>query len=202
MANPGCYPTCALLPLIPLVEAGAISTEGIVIDAKSGVSGAGRGANLVTHYCEANESVKAYKVGAHRHTPEIETHLASASGEPVSVVFTPHLMPMTRGMLATIYVTPAPGVDRVKVEAIWNEAYAGHPFVRLAPGEALPDTAHVMGTNGCLMAAREVPGVGKMVLLSVIDNLATGASSQAVQNLNLMMGWDPALGLASAPMLP
>lgn len=202
VANPGCYPTSSLLPLIPLLKKGLILPEGIIIDAKSGVSGAGRGATETTHYCEADESVKAYKVASHRHTPEIEEQLGYAAGKEVRVIFTPHLMPMKRGMLSTIYATPAPGVGRGEVEAAWREAYAGRPFIGLAHGETLPDTAHVAGTNRCLMAVREDKRCGRLILLSVIDNLAKGASTQAVQNMNIMMGWEETLGLPNEPVFP
>ncbi len=202
VANPGCYPTSALLPLMPLLKAGVISTDGIIIDAKSGVTGAGRGANMTTHFCEANESLKAYKVAAHRHTPEIEEHLGAAAGKEVTVTFTPHLIPMNRGMLSTIYVTPTAGTGRADVEKIWEEAYANTPFVDISPGETLPDTAHVRGTNRCLMAVREYPATGKLVILSVIDNLAKGASSQAIQNLNILLGLPQETGLPLAPLFP
>lgn len=202
VANPGCYPTSALLPLVPLLRAGAIEPDGIVIDAKSGVSGAGRGATATTHFCEANESLKAYKVASHRHTPEIEDHLTLAAGREVRVVFTPHLIPMSRGMLSTIYVTPRPGVTQARVEALWREAYAASPFVRLTDPGQLPDTAHVRGTNNCHMAAREYASCNRLILLSVIDNLAKGASTQAVQNLNLLMGWEPQTGLPLEPLFP
>lgn len=202
VANPGCYPTSSLLALVPLLREGAIEADGIIIDAKSGVSGAGRGANATTHFCEANESLKAYKVAAHRHTPEIEDHLSIAAGRDVRVVFTPHLIPMSRGMLSTIYVTPAAGVGRARVEEIWKAAYAATPFVRLAAGDNLPDTAHVRGTNNCLLAVREYPSCNRLILLSAIDNLAKGASTQAVQNLNLLMGWDQATGLPTEPLFP
>ncbi len=202
VANPGCYPTSAILPLAPLLREGLISADDIVIDAKSGVSGAGRGATQTVHFCEASESVKAYKVASHRHTPEIETQLSRAAGKPVRVVFTPHLMPMSRGMLSTIYAVPAPGVDRARVEAAWREAYAGSPFVTLAPADVIPDTAFVRGTNACMMAVRDYPAPRRLVLLSVIDNLGKGASSQAIQNMNLMMGWDAAEGLRLSPLFP
>lgn len=202
VANPGCYPTSALLPLIPLARKGLISLDGIIIDAKSGVSGAGREATETTHFCGADESVKAYKVASHRHTPEIEEHLGKAAGGEVRLVFTPHLMPMKRGMLSTIYCTPLNGAGRKEVEAAWREAYEGSPFVSLAHGETLPDTALVAGTNRCVMAAREDKRCGRLILLSVIDNLAKGASTQAVQNMNIMLGWNEKLGLPLEPLFP
>lgn len=202
VANPGCYPTCSIIPLYPLLKEGLISTNGIIIDAKSGVSGAGRGASQTTHFCEANESIKAYKVAAHRHTPEIEEHLSKASGSPVKVVFTPHLVPMSRGMLATIYATALNGVGRDKVEKTWRDFYNDTPFVEVTPGETLPDTAFVRGTNRCMIAVRENPSTGHLILLSVIDNLAKGASSQAVQNMNKMMGWPQDKGLKVPVLFP
>ena len=202
VANPGCYPTSALLPLIPLVKKGLISTEGIIIDAKSGVSGAGREATETTHFCGADESVKAYKIASHRHTPEIEEHLGKAAGREVQLVFTPHLMPMKRGMLSTIYCTPDGGVGRAEVEAAWREAYEGSPFVSLAHGETLPDTALVAGTNRCVMAVRADRRCGRLILLRVIDKLAKGASTQAIQNMNIMCGWDERMGLPLEPLFP
>ena len=202
IANPGCYPTCSLLPLLPLVKNGLVNPDTVIIDAKSGVSGAGRGATETTHHCEADESVKAYKVASHRHTPEIEEQLGVVAGRPVRVVFTPHLMPMKRGMLATIYCDPLAGADRKSVEEAWRSAYAGSVFVGLAHGETLPDTAHVTGTNRCVMAARQDKRTGKLILLSAIDNLAKGASTQAVQNMNLMCGYPEAKGLALEPVFP
>jgi N-acetyl-gamma-glutamyl-phosphate reductase len=207
VANPGCYPTSSLLPLLPLFMKGVISSLNLVIDAKSGVSGAGRGANDVTHFCAANESVKAYGVTTHRHVPEIEEQLTLATdGENnnghVNVLFTPHLMPMSRGMLATIYATPLKGVGRAEVEAIWEEFYKDSPFVNLSPGDMLPDTAQVRGTNCCTMAVRFDERNNKLILLSAIDNLGKGASTQAVQNLNIMMGWTETTGLSLSPFYP
>ncbi|TLM97653.1 N-acetyl-gamma-glutamyl-phosphate reductase, partial [bacterium] len=202
VANPGCYPTSSILPLYPLIKAGLIEADGIIIDSKSGVSGAGRGATQTTHYCEANESLKAYKVASHRHAPEIESHLSKAKGASVKVAFTPHLIPMTRGMLSTIYAVPKAGVKRADMEKAWREFYKGRPFVEVAPGEVIPDTAFVRGTNRCMMAVRDYPAAGRVVIMSVIDNLAKGASTQAVQNFNLMMGFDETTGLAGQALTP
>jgi N-acetyl-gamma-glutamyl-phosphate reductase len=202
VANPGCYPTSSLLPLMPLVKAGLVTVDDIIIDAKSGVSGAGRGASQGTHFCEVGEGFKAYKVASHRHTPEIEAQLALAAGRDVTLTFTPHLVPMSRGMLATIYVKPAAGVGRAEVEKCWGEVYANTPFVTVAQGDQLPDTAHVRGTNRCVMAVREDARTGRLIILSAIDNLAKGASAQAVQNLNIMMGWGEDLGVPQEPMFP
>ncbi|TAL18444.1 N-acetyl-gamma-glutamyl-phosphate reductase [bacterium] len=202
VANPGCYPTSSLLPLLPLIQEGMIDPDSIIIDAKSGVSGAGRGANQTTHFCEANESLKAYKVASHRHTPEIESHLSAAAKKPVKVVFTPHLIPMTRGMLATIYATPLRGVKRADVENIWKKFYEKTPFVEVAPKDILPDTAFVRGTNRCMMGVRDYPSCNRLVILSVIDNLAKGASTQAIQNMNLMLGYGMAEGLSLQTLVP
>jgi len=202
VANPGCYPTSVLLPLIPLLKAGLIDSGGIIIDAKSGVSGAGRGATETTHFCEADESVKAYKVASHRHTPEIEEQLGIAANREVRVVFTPHLMPMKRGMLATIYCTPTGAAGRKAVEEAWRDFYSASPFIGIAGGDVLPDTAHVAGTNRCIMAVREEKRCNRLIIISVIDNLAKGASTQAVQNMNLMMGWEETLGLPMEPVFP
>jgi N-acetyl-gamma-glutamyl-phosphate reductase len=202
VANPGCYPTSALLPLMPLVKEGLIKLDDIIIDSKSGVSGAGRGASQATHYCEVGEGFKAYKVASHRHTPEIEAQLSLAAKSDVRVTFTPHLVPMSRGMLSTIYVKPTGATGRAEVEKLWGETYKGCPFVQIAQDDQLPDTAHVRGTNRCVMAVREDKRTGRLIILSAIDNLAKGASAQAVQNLNIMMGWDQELGIPQEPMFP
>ncbi len=206
VANPGCYPTSALLPLYPLIKEGIIDAQGLIIDAKSGVTGAGRDANETTHFCHAHESIKAYKIASHRHTPEIEAQLSLAAGDGVQVVFTPHLIPMGRGMLSTIYATPAPNttttVTREAVESVWAKAYADSPFVNVAKGDGLPDSAHVRGTNCCIMAVRVDERNGRLIILSAIDNLAKGASTQAIQNMNIMMGWDQSEGLDLAPLYP
>jgi N-acetyl-gamma-glutamyl-phosphate reductase len=184
VANPGCYPTSAILALAPLLDAGVISAEGIVIDSKSGVSGAGREPKPHLHYPEANESVSAYGVGTHRHMPEIDQVLSDAAGKPVEVIFTPHLMPMDRGILSTSYATPTRDLSTAELLALYREFYAGEPFVRILDG--LPTTKHVSGSNFCDITARPVRG--RVVVLSAIDNLIKGASGAAVQNFNLMHG--------------
>lgn len=196
VANPGCYPTSAILPLAPLIREGLIETDDIIIDSKSGVSGAGRGAKVATLYCETNESIAAYAVGCHRHQPEIEDLVQRISGRPTRVIFTPHLTPMSRGILSTIYVRPsqegastAKAVERVM--QCWRDCYAGSPFVTAV--DHLPATAHVMGTNYVQMAVR--PAGDRLVLLSAIDNLAKGASGAAVQNMNVMFGHSQTTGL-------
>jgi N-acetyl-gamma-glutamyl-phosphate reductase len=202
VGNPGCYPTSVLLPLVPLLAEGAVGTEGLIADSKSGVSGAGREANLGTLYCEVNEGFKAYKVAGHRHAPEMEEQLSRAAGSEARLLFTPHLVPMDRGILTTIYAVPSQGVTAKRVEEIWREFYRGKPFVRIGKGDALANTAYVRGTNGCVLGAVDRPKAGRIVLLSAIDNLVKGASGQAIQNLNRMMKWEEDLGLRSMPLFP
>jgi N-acetyl-gamma-glutamyl-phosphate reductase len=191
VANPGCYPQSAILPLGPLLKAGVIDPNDIVIDSKSGVSGAGRSPKLNSLYCEANESISAYAVGNHRHLPEITDLLCRFSGSAPDVVFTPHLTPMDRGILSTIYVRPNQSLQPDDVMQIWTHAYVHSSFVHAV--EHLPATKHVANTNHVQMAVR-LSG-NRMVLLCVIDNLIKGASGAAVQNMNVMFGYDQQLGL-------
>lgn len=185
VANPGCYPTSAILPLAPLLQVGLIEAEGIIIDSKSGVSGAGRTPKLTTHFPECNESVAAYNVGQHRHMPEIEQTLERFIGRPTSVIFTPHLIPMDRGILSTIYARPVGPANLDRVMTVLTEFYAQEPFVRVSSRlPATKDTAH---TNYCDLTARVVKG--QIVLVSCLDNLIKGASGAAVQNFNLMYGY-------------
>lgn len=202
VGNPGCYPTSVLLPLTPLLAQGVIAPEGIIADAKSGVSGAGREASQAMLYCEVNEGFKAYKVAAHRHEPEIRAQLERAAGSTVPLIFTPHLVPMDRGILSTMYLTPREGVTADRVREVWREAYGGSPFVRVLPGTDLPSTAWVKGTNACAMAAVDHRAGGRIVIVSAIDNLVKGASGQAVQNMNLMLGWAEDEGLRAAALFP
>jgi N-acetyl-gamma-glutamyl-phosphate reductase len=203
VANPGCYPTCVQLALVPLVEGGLIDTDGIIIDAKSGVSGAGRSAKLNLLYTEIAEGINAYGVGSHRHMPEIEQGLsAAAGGKPVTVSFTPHLMPMARGMLATSYVRMAPGASVDSLRAALTARYADEAFVHVLPAGGTPHTRHVRGSNHCVIAVAPDRVPGRAIVLSVIDNLVKGASGQAIQNLNVLMGWGEGLGLGQAPMFP
>lgn len=191
VANPGCYPTSAILPLAPLLRAGMILAEGIIIDAKSGVSGAGRNPKPNLHFPEANENFTAYSVGAHRHMPEIDQVLSEAAGKPLEVIFTPHLVPMDRGIMSTIYAQPSPGVTLDKVQKTLGDFYQDEPFVELV--ETPPLTKNVAGTNRCHLAVRMVRG--RVVLVSVIDNLIKGAAGAAVQNFNLMYGFDETMAL-------
>lgn len=182
VANPGCYTTTSIIPLAALLQAGLIEPKEIIIDAKSGVSGAGRTPKLNFHYPECNESFLAYGVGTHRHTPEIDQILSLASGEEVEVIFTPHLVPMDRGILATIYARPTRPVTQAEVMQTLRAAYADEPFVRVV--DDLPSTKQVAHTNFCDMTARVVRG--RVMVISCLDNLIKGASGQAVQNFNLM----------------
>ncbi len=199
VGNPGCYPTSVLLPLLPLVAEKLIEPASIIADCKSGVSGAGREATATTHYCHVNESFKAYKVGAHRHTPEIEEKLSMTAGTPVRITFVPHLVPMTRGMQSTIYAVLADGVDGRRIRQCLEAYYTGKPFVRLLADGRAPDSLHVKGTNFCDIGVAVDPGSGRLILLSAIDNLVKGAAGQAVQNMNLMFGLAETAGLQAVP---
>lgn len=189
VANPGCYPTSAILPLAPLVESGLIESDDIIIDSKSGVSGAGRSAKVATLYCETNESIAAYAVGTHRHQPEIDDLVTRISGTAIESLFTPHLTPMDRGILSTIYVHSKSEVSDIM--ECWRTKYADSPFVH--PVDHLPATKFVSGTNHVQMTARN--SGRRKVLVCAIDNLAKGASGAAVQNLNVMFGLPQSLGL-------
>jgi N-acetyl-gamma-glutamyl-phosphate reductase len=202
VANPGCYPTTAQLPLSPLLEAGLIALDPIVIDAKSGVSGAGRAAKEGTLHAEVSEGLHAYGVSSHRHAPEIEQGLSDAAGQPVAVTFTPHLVPMNRGILATIYVHLAQGAGAEDLQAELERRYRDEPFVRVLPFRSLPATRHVRGSNLCLIAVHPGRLPGRAILLAVIDNLVKGASGQALQNMNLMLGLPETAGLGQAPLFP
>ncbi len=201
-ANPGCYPTAAQLPLIPLLEAGLIEAQDIVIDAKSGVSGAGRAAKEVSLFAEVSEGIHAYGVGSHRHAPEIEQGLSEAAGASVTVTFTPHLVPMNRGILATTYVRLADGESAAELRRVLAERYAEEPFVSVLPLGSVPATRHVRGSNHCLIGVVADRAPGRAILISVIDNLVKGASGQAVQNMNLMAGFPETLGLEQPALFP
>jgi N-acetyl-gamma-glutamyl-phosphate reductase len=185
VANPGCYPTGAILALAPLLKAGIIETEGIIIDSKSGVSGGGREPKPQFHFPECNESVSAYGVGTHRHMPEIDQVLSDASGTEVLTVFTPHLIPMDRGILSTCYAVPCEEISSDNVLSLLHESYAREPFVRVSA--SLPTTKQVTGTNYCDLTVRYVRS--HVIVVSAIDNLIKGASGAAVQNFNLMHGF-------------
>jgi N-acetyl-gamma-glutamyl-phosphate reductase len=191
VANPGCYPTSAILALAPLLRAGAILPKGIVIDSKSGVSGGGREPKPTFHFPECNESVSAYGVGTHRHMPEIDQVLTDVADADVKVVFTPHLIPMDRGILSTCYAEPTGEFNEASLPGVFEEFYRGEPFVRVS--KLLPATKHVAGTNFCDITVRCVRG--RVVVISAIDNLVKGASGAAVQNFNLMHGFAETMAL-------
>jgi len=202
VANPGCYTTAAELPLVPLLEDDLIDRGDIVIDAKSGVSGAGRAAKESSLHTEVSEGIHAYGIASHRHTPEIEQELSAAAGEPIVVSFTPHLMPMNRGILATTYVRLKNGAGAQDLRAAMARRYAGEPFVRLVPQGHAPSTHHVRGSNLCLIGVFADRLPGRAIVISALDNLVKGASGQALQNMNVMAGFDETAGLGAAPMFP
>jgi len=202
VACPGCYPTSAQLPLVPLIEAGVIEADDIIIDAKSGVSGAGRAAKEASLFAEVAEGVHAYGVAAHRHAPEIEQGLSLAAERPVTVNFTPHLMPMNRGILSTIYVRLADGARAADARAALARRYEDEPFLRVVPEGVVPATRHVRGSNHCLIGVFDDRLPGRAIVLSAIDNLVKGASGQAVQNMNVVFGLDETAGLEQQPLFP
>ncbi len=203
IASPGCYPTSVLLPTIPLLKAGLIKSTGIIADSLSGVSGAGRKAELDYLFVECNESVRPYGVPKHRHLSEIEQELSFAAGESVTIQFTPHLIPVNRGILTTLYLAPADhfsdaaGAARLaeQITATYQKAYASEPFVRLLEGKSLPDTKNVVGTNTLELAWRLDVRTGRLLVLSAEDNIVKGASGQAVQSLNILCGFPETAGL-------
>lgn len=200
VANPGCYPTSVQLGLLPLLEAHAIEREGIIADCKSGVSGAGREAKLGSLFCEVADSFKAYGVPGHRHWPEISQGVADIAGQPVGLTFVPHLLPLIRGIHATIYARLTR--SDLDLQALYEQRYASEPYVDVAPAGHHPDTRGVRASNLCRIAVHLAPDRRTVVVLSVIDNLVKGASGQAIQNLNLMFGLDERLGLAAPPLAP
>lgn len=202
ISNPGCYSTTSLLGLIPAVQAGFIDPATIIIDAKSGVSGAGRGASLGTHYAEVNENFKAYKVNQHQHIPEIEQALTRVAGRPVTVTFTTHLVPMTRGIMATMYASVTGSRTQQDFIDLYRSYYEGRRFVRIRPEGVLPATKEVYGSNYCDIGFAVDERTGRVTIISVTDNLMKGAAGQAIQNLNLRMGWDEGLGLKFVPVYP
>ena len=202
VANPGCYPTSVALGLAPLVQEGLIDLATLIIDSKSGTSGAGRSAKVGSLYCEVNEGFKAYGVASHRHTPEIEQTLGQLAGVPVAVSFTPHLLPINRGILSTCYASLTAQRSTEELVALYMEHYRNEPFVRVHPAGELPNVAYVRGSNYCNVGLVSDPRTGRVIVVSAIDNLLKGAASQAVQNMNLMLGFDEACGLQDLPLFP
>ncbi|MBQ4899998.1 N-acetyl-gamma-glutamyl-phosphate reductase [Paenibacillus sp. Marseille-P2973] len=202
ISNPGCYPTATLLGLIPALQAGWINPKSIIIDAKSGVSGAGRGTSLMTHYAEINENLKVYKVNKHQHIPEVEQCLSQIAGEPVTVTFTTHLVPMTRGIMTTMYAGLIGTHTEAELVELYRHYYEGRPFVRVREAGKWPATKEVFGSNYCDIGFAVDERTGRLTIVSVIDNVVKGAAGQAIQNLNLMMGWDETTGLLLSPVYP
>ncbi len=199
VANPGCYPTAVQLGLLPLVEAGCVDAAHLVADCKSGVSGAGRKAETHILFAEASDNFKAYAVPGHRHLPEIRQGLAIAAGAPVGLTFVPHLTPLIRGIHATMYARVTREED---FQALYESRYAGEPFVDVLPAKSHPETRSVRASNVCRIAVHRPQGGDTLVILSVIDNLTKGAAGQAVQNMNLMFGFDECTALSQVPVLP
>ena len=202
IANPGCYPTCSTLSIYPLLKEGLIDPNTIIIDAKSGTSGAGRGAKTPNLFCEVNESMKAYGVTTHRHTPEIEEQLGYAAGKEITVNFTPHLVPMNRGILATEYAKLTKKVTYEEVKAIYDKYYADEKFVRVLEKDQCPETKWVEGSNYVDIGFKIDERTGRIIMMGAIDNLVKGAAGQAVQNMNLLFGLPESEGLELVPMFP
>ena len=202
IANPGCYTTCSILTAYPLAKEGIIDMRTLIVDAKSGTSGAGRGAKVPNLFCEVNENMKAYGVASHRHTPEIEEQLGYASGENVTISFTPHLVPMNRGILATEYATLKKDVTGDEVKAIYDKYYADEKFVRVLGEGVCPETKWVEGSNYVDIGFKLDPRTNRIVMMGAIDNLVKGAAGQAVQNMNLLFGLPESEGLELVPMFP
>ena len=203
IANPGCYTTTSILTLYPMVKEGIINPDTIIIDAKSGTSGAGRGAKVANLFCEVNESMKAYGVGTHRHTPEIEEQLGYACGrDDLKLIFTPHLVPMNRGILVTAYASLTKDVTYEEVKAAYDACYENETFVRVLDKDVCPQTKWVEGSNYVDVNFKIDPRTHRIIMMGAIDNLVKGAAGQAVQNMNLMFGFDEAEGLLQVPMYP
>lgn len=203
VANPGCYPTSVILGLAPLLKNRLVDLSSIIVDSASGATGAGRSAKVDSLYCEVNEGFRAYGVGGtHRHTPEIEQELSLLAGEPLKITFTPHLLPMDRGILSTIYAAPERTVNNETLAKLYREFYADEPFVRVLTNGNLPSTAYVRGSNFCDIAPFVDHRTGRIIVVSAIDNLVKGASGQAVQNMNLVCGFPETMGLEGLALFP
>ncbi|SFR86325.1 N-acetyl-gamma-glutamyl-phosphate reductase [Anaeromicropila populeti] len=202
IANPGCYTTCSILTIYPLAKEGLIQMESLIVDAKSGVSGAGRGTKVGNLYCEVNESIKAYGISTHRHTPEIEEQLSYASGKEVIINFTPHLVPMNRGILATAYATLQKKVSYEEVKSIYDKYYKEEYFVRVLDKDAMPETRWVKGSNFVDINFKIDTRTNRIVMLGALDNVVKGAAGQAVQNMNILFGLPENTGLQLVPMFP
>ena len=202
IANPGCYPTCSFLSIYPLAKAGLIDMKSVIVDAKSGTSGAGRGAKVANLYCEVNESIKAYGVATHRHTPEIEEQLSYASGQEAVINFTPHLVPMNRGILVTAYANLVKDVTEEEIRKIYEDAYKEEQFVRFLNAGVCPETRWVEGSNYVDVNVKVDERTHRVIMMGAMDNLVKGAAGQAVQNMNLIFGLPESEGLDLVPMFP
>jgi N-acetyl-gamma-glutamyl-phosphate reductase len=202
VANPGCFPTSVALGLAPLLQAELIDHRSLIVDSKSGTTGAGRGLKEGSLFCEVNEGFKAYGIANHRHTPEIEQTLSQLAGEKVKVSFTPHLLPVDRGILSTIYVSQTQDKSTAELLEIFRNYYAAEPFVRVLPEGQYPNIAYVRGTNLCDIGLVADQRTGRVIIIAAIDNLGKGAAGQAVQNLNILCGFDERTGLSAAPLYP
>jgi N-acetyl-gamma-glutamyl-phosphate reductase len=202
VANPGCYPTSIILGLAPLLRAGVIQPQTIIADSKSGTSGAGRAAKVGTLFCEVSDGFRAYNIGAHRHTPEIEQELTALHGDKITITFTPHLLPISRGILSTIYAEFATEITTTEIEKLYNDSYKDEDFVRLLPQGSLPATQYVRGSNFCDIAFTIDKRTNRLIITSAIDNIVKGAAGQAIQNMNIMCGFTEIAGLESCPFFP
>ncbi len=202
VANPGCYTTCSILSAYPLVKEGLIDPDTLIFDAKSGTSGAGRSAKTANLFCEVNENIKAYGVATHRHTPEIEEQLGYAAGRKLTVSFTPHLVPMNRGILVTAYASLKKGVTQEQVGAAYEKYYKDEYFIRLLDEGVWPETRWVEGSNFVDVNYKVDPRTGRVIMMGALDNLVKGAAGQAVQNMNLMFGLDEKTGIDFVPVFP
>ncbi|MDR2903157.1 MAG: N-acetyl-gamma-glutamyl-phosphate reductase [Clostridiales bacterium] len=202
IANPGCYTTCSILSLYPLLKEGMVDADSLIIDAKSGVTGAGRGVGLGTHFCETNENIKAYKIAGHRHTPEIEEQLSYAAGKDLRVTFTPHLTPMNRGILAACYAKLSKKARYDDIKKIYTAYYGEEYFIRLTKENSFPETKFVKGTNFMDIGFAVDERTNRVIVIGAIDNLVKGAAGQAVQNMNILFGLDEKTGLEYIPVFP
>ncbi|SFL68134.1 N-acetyl-gamma-glutamyl-phosphate reductase [Gracilibacillus orientalis] len=202
LANPGCYPTATTLGLMPAFDKDLVDRSSVIIDAKTGVSGAGRSLSLNVHFSEMNENFKAYNIGVHKHIPEIEQILTDRANKDIQVIFTPHIVPMTRGIMSTIYVDMKDNYSTKQLIDTYQTYYQDHPFVRVRKEGVLPSTREVYGSNYCDIGLYADERTGKLIIVSVIDNLVKGASGQAIQNMNIMYGWEEKTGLDQLPIYP
>lgn len=203
IANPGCYPTSIILGLAPLLKANGLLPDTIIADSKSGTTGAGRAAQTGTLFCEVHDGFRPYKVGrAHRHTPEIEQELSAITGNKITISFTPHLLPIGRGILSTIYATLSSEMTVDTIQKIYEKFYSDEPFVRILPPDVFPATQQVRGSNYCDISVKVDPVTNRVIIMAAIDNVAKGASGQAIQNMNIMYGIDETTGLGGAPLFP